>query len=349
VALAEGPAKGIEMNRRDFLQASVSIGVAALFSPAGALQARAEALGKVAYQLSWIKNFQFAGEYVAEEKKYYTDQGLEVDLLAGGPTLSVEPVIVSDKALIGQVNSDTAAAANAKGAGLKIIGVNYQKSPFSMISMTRTALKTPQDMVGKKVGIQNVNLVLWNAFLKINKIDPKGIHVVPVQFDFSPLVSGEVDGFFGYSNDDVVHLREKGNDVTYFLFGDFGYKLYTAAYAVRADSLADKAKRAQIVAFLRGSIKGWQDVVKDPTLGARLTVDVYGKGNGLNEEAEYKSCQLTNELMLSPVTEAHGLFWMSDEGIKETIDTMAVAGLKATPEMFTNEILAEIYQGKSSL
>jgi hypothetical protein len=40
---------------------------------------------------------------------------------------------------------------------------------------------------------------------------------------------------------------------------------------------------------------------------------------------------------------------MSDEGIKETIDTLAVAGIKATPNMFTNEILAEIYQGRSSL
>lgn len=218
-----------------------------------------------------------------------------------------------------------------------------------MISMTRAALKTPQDMIGKKIGIQNTNLVLWHAFLNINKIDPDKISTVPVQFDFSPLVSGEVDGFFGYSNDDVVHLREKGNDVTYFLFGDFGYKLYTAAYAVRADSLTDKTKRAQILAFMGGDIRGWQDVVKDPTLGAKLTVDVYGKGNGLNETAEYKSCQLTNELMVNDVTKAHGLFWMSDEGIKETIDTMAVAGIKATPDMFTNEILNEIYKGRSSL
>ncbi len=338
------------LDRRQFVRTVGALGGMAAAMPISAIPARAAAdLGKVAYQFSWIKNFQFAGEYVADYKKYYADEGIEVDLLAGGPTLSVEPVVASGKALIGQVNSDGAANANAKGAGLRIIGTDYQKSPFCMISMTKTAIKTPQDMIGKKIGIQNTNLVLWHAFLKINKIDPSKINTVPVQFDFSPLVSGEVDGFFGYSNDDVVHLREKGNDVTYMLFGDFGYKLYTAAYAVRADSLTDKTKRAQIVAFMRGDIKGWQDVVKDPTLGAKLTVEVYGKGNGLDQTTEYKSCLLTNELMLNDVTKAHGLFWMSDEGVKETIETLAVAGIKATPEMFTNEILAEIYQGKSSL
>ncbi len=341
------------MNRRQFLtNARMAAGALALSAPLGMFGSRAQAavsLANVAYQFSWIKNFQFAGEYVADNKKYWADEGLQVDLLAGGPTLSVEPVIASGKALIGQVNADTAATANSKGAGLRIIGTGYQKSPFCMISMTKSALKKPQDMIGKKIGIQNVNLVLWNAFLKINKIDPKSINTVPVQFDVSPLVSGEVDGFFGYSNDDVVHLREKGEDVTYFLFADYGYKLFTAAYGVKADSLTDKSKRAQLIAFMRGDIKGWQEVVQDPTLGAKLTVDVYGKGNGLNEEAEFKSCQLTNELMVTDTTKEHGLFWMSDEGIRQTIETMAVAGVKATPEMFTNEILAEIYQGKNSI
>lgn len=341
------------MNRREFLTKSGMTATAmAVSSPLVALSSHARAaasLGKIAYQFSWIKNFQFAGEYVADTNKYWADEGLQVDLLAGGPTLSVEPVIASGKALIGQVNADSAANANAKGAGLRIIGTGYQKSPFCMISMTKSALKTPQDMVGKKIGIQNVNLLLWNAFLKINKIDPKSINTVPVQFDVSPLVSGEVDGFFGYSNDDVIHLREKGQDVTYFLFADYGYKLFTAAYGVKADSLTDKATRAQIVAFMRGDIKAWQEVVKDPTLGAKLTVDVYGKGNGLNLDAEFKSCQLTNELMVTDVTNQHGLFWMSEEGIQQTIETMAVAGIKATPDLFTNEILAEVYQGRNAI
>jgi ABC-type nitrate/sulfonate/bicarbonate transport system substrate-binding protein len=340
------------MDRRAFLRlAGTTAGALAFASPSilGRQAAQAADLGKIAYQLSWIKNFQFAGEYVADYKKYYEQAGVEVDLIAGGPTMTVDPVVASGKALIGQSSPDNTANAINKGAPLKIIGANYQKSPFCMISLTKTALKTPADMIGKKIGIQSANLLLWHAFLKINKIDPAKINTVPVQFDFSPLVSGEVDGFFGYSNDDVIHLRSKGNDVSYFLFADYGYKLFTATYTVTTAALKDKTRRAQLVAFMRGDIMGWQDVVKDPSLGAKLTVTVYGKDLGLEEEEQKQSAALTNELMVNDATDKHGLFWMTDQAIAETIESLAAADVKATPDMFSNEILAEVYQGKSSL
>lgn len=100
---------------------------------------------------------------------------------------------------------------------------------------------------------------------------------------------------------------------------------------------------------MKGDVRGWQDVVADPTLGAKLTVDTYGKGNGLEEAAERESCALTNELMVNDTTKGHGLFWMSDEAIAETIQTLAAAGVKATPDMFTNEVLADVFHGKSTL
>ena len=50
-------------------------------------------LGRIAYQLGWIKNFQFAGEYIADNKGYYRKFGLEVDLLAGGPNMIAEPIV----------------------------------------------------------------------------------------------------------------------------------------------------------------------------------------------------------------------------------------------------------------
>ena len=337
------------MDRRHFLKMVGCSAGALAGTPLFVQTARANDLGKIAYQLGWIKDFQFSGEYVADTNKYYQDAGIDVDIVAGGPNLTVEPVLVSGKALIGQSSPDITAAANAKGAGLRVIGACYQKSPFCMISLSKTPMKTPQDMIGKKIGMQAENAVIWQAFLKINKIDPASLKTVPVQFDFAPLVSGEVDGFFGLTNDDVIHLQHEGHDVAYFLFADYGYKLMVNTYTVRADSLTDKVKRAQLVAFMHGDIRGWQAVIADPELGAKLTVDVYGKGNGLDPASELASLKASIPLMLDDTTKAHGLFWMSDEGIREAIETMATAGVKATPDMFTNEILAEVYNGKASL
>jgi ABC-type nitrate/sulfonate/bicarbonate transport system substrate-binding protein len=343
------------MNRRSFLQRAGAAGAGlALGDPLGLstriwAQDTPPALGRIAYQLSWIKNFQFVGEYIADYKKYYQKCGLEVDLLAGGPGTIVDPVVVSGKALVGQSSPDFMTHAIAKGAPLKCIGTNYQKNNGCIASMAKNPLKTPQDLIGKRIGIQTINLVAWHAFLKANKIDPASLTMVPVQFDFTPLISGEVDGFFGEVNDDVVDLRQRGYDVYCLLFDDFGYKMYNGTFSVLSDSLTDKTKRAQLVAFMRAEVLGWQDAIKDPALGARLTTEVYGKGNGLDPKIEEASCIATNAFIVSADTQKHGLFWMTPPAVDQMLESLAAAGAKASADMFTNEILEEVYQGKTTL
>lgn len=118
-----------KLDRREFVRALGAAGglaaAAPALSPSGA---RAANLGKVAYQFSWIKNFQFAGEYVADYKRYYAAEGIEVDLLAGGPTLSVEPVVVSGKALIGQVNADWPQPPTPKAPGSASLGRTIRRA-----------------------------------------------------------------------------------------------------------------------------------------------------------------------------------------------------------------------------
>jgi ABC-type nitrate/sulfonate/bicarbonate transport system substrate-binding protein len=307
----------------------------------------AKSVGKVAYQLSWINNFQFAGEYVADTKGYFTAQGVEISLLPGGPSTTVDPIVVAGTALVGNGSPDSCASDNAQGADLKIIGAQYMKSPFCIISKTSNPIKTPQDMAGKKIGIQAANNTLWNAFLTLSNIKASSFTKVPVQFDVSALSSGTVDGFFGYSNDDFIHLKSLGVDVTDFLLADYGYKLFTSTDVVKSSSLTDPTKRAALVAFMKADIKGWQDAVADPALDAQLTVTKYGKSLGLDAKEQQDSCVATNALMVNADTDAHGLFWMTDQAISETITTLKASGITATPSMFTNEILQEVYQGSN--
>jgi hypothetical protein len=187
--------------------------------------------------------------------------------------------------------------------------------------------------------------VIWHAFLKLNHIDPGSLTTVPVQFDVSPLVSGEVDGFFGEVIDDAVELREKGVDIHCLLLADFGYNMLTAVYEVATASLADPVRRAQIVAFMQGDLLGWRDAVRDPDRAARLTVDVYGRDNGLDFGRQKASCVAANGFIVSPETQAHGLFWMGPAQVDESLAALAAAGVRADRSMFTNEILEEAYAG----
>ena len=343
---------GGAMDRRTFLRRLTAAGAGLAlaetpFSPAA--RANEPSLGRIAYQLGWIKNFQFVGDYVADYKKYYEQYGIGVDFLSGGPVINVEPIVVSGKALVGQSMPDFTANAINKGAALKCIGATYQRNVSAIMSLAKSPLITPRQMIGKKIGIQTNNIVIWHAFLKLNKINPSDIHTIPVQFDFTPLVTGDVDGFFGEVTDDAVHLRAKGYDIHCLLLADFGYKMFTATYTVTADSLTNKAKRSQLVAFMKGDIRGWQDAIKDPAMAAKLAVDVYGKGNGLDLKTEEASCVVANDFIVSPDTKTHGLFWMTPASIEETIATLASAGVKATPDIFTNEILEEAYAGNTTI
>lgn len=340
--------RGAALTRREFLRVSgrcgASLALAGLVRPTPVSAQDAPKLGRIAYQLSWIKNFQYAGCYVAEARRYYERNGVAVDLIAGGPTINADPVVASGRALVGQSSPDFMTNAVAKGARLVCIGADYQKTVFCILSMADKALKEPGDLIGRRIGIQTNNLVIWHAFLRLNRIDPSRIATVPVQYELSPLVSGEVDGFFGYLNDDAVHLRFAGHAIHCLRFSDFGYRMLTATYSVPEDALTD-SRRDQLVAFVRGEAQGWRDAIADPALGARLAAQVYGRDNGLDYRLELASCIATNPLMEDETTRRHGLFWMAPQAIDDTIATLAAAGIRASPRLFTNEILHEAYEG----
>lgn len=338
------------MRRREFIRwlgaccAGSCLSAPPLLATASTANDPTLSLGKIAFQLGWIKNFEFIGEYFADYRKYYQKFGLEVDLLPGGPSVTTIGVVISGVALIGQSSPEIMASSINRGAQLKCIGAHYQRSVSCIASRADSPILSPHNVVGKKIGITMPNLVIWHAFLKLNNIDPKGVNLVPVQADPTPLITREVDGFICDMNDDVVNLRARGYDIHALLFEDYGYKAIHSTYAVLADSLRDKTKRSQLVAFMKSEILGWQDAIKDPALGAKLTVDIYGKGNGLDPKTTEASARVANDFVVSKDTQEHGLFWMTPATIQGTITTLSAGGVKATPDMFTNEILEEAHQ-----
>src|SRR5436190_1898886 len=94
--------------------------------------------------------------------------GVGLPLLAacgddGGPDIAVEPIVQQGKAEWAYTGSEFMAGASGQGAKLKVIGTLFQNNPFGIMSMTAKAIKTPQDMLGKKIGVQAVNEGIWDA------------------------------------------------------------------------------------------------------------------------------------------------------------------------------------------
>jgi ABC-type nitrate/sulfonate/bicarbonate transport system substrate-binding protein len=304
-------------------------------------------LGSASLQLDWIEDIEFAGSYIAKSNGLYSKAGLDVTLLAGGPNTSVEPIVVSGRALVGLSGPDITSAAINNGAKLTMIGAQMQKAPQAIMSLAKSPINDPQGMVGKKIGVQAGNLISFKAFLRIAKIPESSVQVVPVQFDPSPLAAGTVDGWYSFITNEPFLLAAKGVATKTWLLYDYGYRLYSGTYCVRTSSLTNSSERAQIVALMTGEIQGWEQAFADPALAAQLTVDVYGKSNGLDIPTQTKELAAYKGIFETATTAAHGLFWLDPADVTANVSTLSVVGIKSSPSYFTDEILQEIYKGRS--
>lgn len=322
-------------------------GVPALLSACSSDSDDASSGSALNYQLAWIKNFEFTGSFIADTRGYYKDEGLDVSLVAAGPTTAIETEVVSKEALIATSYSELTAPAIKEGAPLIIIGTIYQRSPMAVISRSEAPITTPQDMIGRIVGVPPIAETTWTAFLEINDINESDIERVPVQVDPAPLAAGEVDGWLGYVMDEPSTLRARGVAVDTMLLADFGFDAFSSVYIVRTDTL--EKERDTIKSFMRAEILGWQDAVADPDYGAELTVEKYGKNLGLEPEAQRLASAEQNEIVVTN-DPSRGLLTLDPTTLQGTVETLAVAGIDITAdELYDTTLLDEVYDGKTSL
>ncbi|MFN8025731.1 MAG: ABC transporter substrate-binding protein [Acidimicrobiia bacterium] len=348
--------EGAGLGRRQFLQAgaATAAGIAVLgsgglstilngitASPAGAATPN---YGSINFQLSWVKNVEFAGSYIADTKGYYKKQGFsKVNLLSGGPNVQQDAVVQSGQAFACISAPDITASAINQGADLITVGAQYQKNPFCVMSLKKNPLKTPEDMIGKKIGVQATNEAVWNSFLKANDIDPSKIDKVPVQFDPTPLAQGQVDGWFSFFTNEPNTLKLQGVPNTYFLLADYKYPLVSETYVVKTDTV--KNDREKLKAFLAAEIQGWHDNLKNPVLGATLAAKKYGKDQKLTVKEQTLESKDENTVILTQDTFDNGLFTITDELLQENIDTLAIAGIDITQDkLFDMSVIEEVYQ-----
>ncbi|KAA9134565.1 ABC transporter substrate-binding protein [Microbacterium caowuchunii] len=300
--------------------------------------------GDITLQLSWIKNEEFAGEYFADSEGYYTEAGFDSVTLVPGPSGGI-PEIMSGTADISISDAVQAGAAIAnEGAPIKIIGATFQANPFTVLSLADGGdIATPEDLKGKKIGVQDSNMTLFNALLDANDIDPSELTIVPVQYDPAPLLNGEVDGFMAYLTNEAISVEMEGFATTNFPLAENGMPFVAEVFIVTDEKIA--SDREMLKAFLAAEIKGWTDAVNDAEAGAALAVDVYGKDLGLDLEKAVAGSVAQNLLIDTEETRENGLFTVSEKLQKETITTLERAGITVTADvLFDMSLLAEVYE-----
>lgn len=339
------------LDRRRFLLSG--LGGFALAGTAGiprAAEAAPAKYGVATVRLCWINNVEFAGEFIADQRGYYAQEGFTASkLLSGGPSATpIEADLLQNKCLLGLSAPDITASAIAEGGELRTIGATYQKNAFCIMSLASKPILEPKQMVGKKIGVQATNQPAWNVLLGVNGIDPGSVQAVPVQFDPAPLAAGEVDGWIAFVTNEPNTLKVKGIDTVNFLFADHGYPLVNNTFVVRASSLTEE--REAVKAVMRAEIRGWRDAIRDPAAGAKLAVETYGKSLGLDVAEQTLQSRSQNALITGPMTATAGLFTVAPDLVEKNVAALKLSGVDVKAEqLFDGSILAEIYKEDPSL
>ncbi len=325
----------LSVTRRSLIgAASAAFGAAAL----GLRPARAAT--PVALQLSWLHSVQFAGSYIAQDRGWWAEAGLDVALLPGGPNAPVEPPVVAGTALVGISAADYTAAAVENGAPFRILGVAMQKNPFAIASLPANPVRVPSDLVGKRIGMALANTPVLQALCTLNGVDINAITVVPTQYSAQPLLAGEVDCLLCWETDLPVAMAVQGIEAATMLMADHGYAVHAQTYIATLDSLANR--RADLVALMRGEVRGWDAYRADTDAAADLTLRMFPDA-GLDLAGQRLQAARQVGLMFSGLTDANGFGWWTDETVAANIETLALLGRKVTPELWDRSILEEVH------
>nr|WP_321981287.1 ABC transporter substrate-binding protein [uncultured Cohaesibacter sp.] len=297
----------------------------------------ASAASPFAFQASWINDAEFTGYFVAMDKGYYAEEGLDLSYASGGPDVIPESTIIAGKADLTLTTPDTTIKAIAEqGAPFKIIGTQYQKNPIGIVSLASNPIKSPEDLIGKTLAVPPVNVISVEAMLKISGVDRSKINIVPYAYDPTPLIKGEIDASLDFTTNVPFTIKQAGADATSFLLYDFGFTTFNDTVVVTEETL--KSKRKELVSFLRASRKGWEENFKDTTVYPPKFADSWFKGTGRSIENEL----FFNEAQKSLIKAEGGIFSMSEEAIEANIKALAEVGIAAKREYFDTSLLEEI-------
>lgn len=301
--------------------------------------------GDIAIQLSWIKNIEFGGEYMADSRGYYTEAGFSAVELVSGPVDSADALVLAGNVTVGVTAPDaTARFITEQGAPLKVIGSTFQRNPFCILSLEQgTPIRTLADLAGKRIGIQaGTNQQIFSGLLAANGIDPATMEQVVVQYEPAPLIEGAVDGFMSFLTNEPFLVAAQGYTPVTLSFADNGLALTSEVFTVLQDTI--DSDRDMLKAFLLAEIRGWNDAVADPAESARLAVEVYGADLGLDIPGQTEQAAAQNELIVTADTRANGLFTSTPEALDATVAAIGAMGITITAdELFDLSLLDEVY------
>jgi NitT/TauT family transport system substrate-binding protein len=212
-----------------------------------------------------------AGFFLAKEKGYYKDVGIDMTIVEGKGSSTTAQITAAGQNDVGFINGGIAINFINKGAPLQIIAAPIQGNFMSVGFLAKENIKKPQDLIGKTIAVCPgcAQIPMLKAMLAKADISESKVKIINVDQSahVSMLEEGKIDAAAGDPNSISIEMEHRGDKVGNMFFQDWGIQLVNFVLAARTDKLQanpDLYKR-----FVAASLKGWHEVLVDP--GAAIT------------------------------------------------------------------------------
>ena len=256
----------------------IVLGMAAL---AGLGIASAHAADKVTLQLKWVTQAQFAGYYVAKDKGFYKDAGIDITIKPGGPDVAPPQVLAGGGADVVVDWMPSALATREKGVPLVNIAQPFKRSGMMLTCRAETGIKAPADLKGRTLGVwfygNEYPFLSWMSKLGL-KTDGSagGVKVLKQGFNVDPLLQKQADCVSTMTYNEYWQVIDGGipaDKLVVFKYEDQGVATMEDGLYVMEDKLKDPAFVEKMAKLVSASMKGWEWARKNPKEAAKIVLD----------------------------------------------------------------------------
>ena len=248
---------------------------------AGLFATAAQAADDVTLQLKWVTQAQFAGYFVAKDKGFYDEEGLNVTILPGGPDIAPTQVVAGGGADVVIDWMPSALAAREKGLPLVNIAQPFKSSGMMLTCLKESGIASPEDFKGKTLGVwffgNEYPFLSWMAHLGIPTTGgADGVEVLKQGFNVDPLLQKQAACISTMTYNEYWQVIDAGiaaDDLVTFKYEDEGVATLEDGLYVLEDKLTDPAFEDRMVRFVRASMKGWKWAEENPDEAAMIVLD----------------------------------------------------------------------------
>ena len=211
----------------------------------------------------WQPQAQFAGYYIAYEKGFYRERGLDVEVLRGGPEWPPSEMLKQGRADFGTLLLSAGIVCRARGLKLVNVCQLAQHSALMLVAKKSSGITKPGDINGKRVGVWGEDFKgQIDAFLR--KFHLK-VQTVPQGTTLNLFLRGGVEVASAMWYNEYHLLLNTGlnpEELTTFAMADYGFDFPEDGIYCLEQTIKDRPQVCR--AFVQASIAGWQYAFAHP-------------------------------------------------------------------------------------